>query len=253
MQFPRPGFLEIVILGTLLDSDVPGETLRRRLRKEFGWSGNDQQFFMVIGRLKKSEWITIQKQVASSERQTRQESSYSITDAGRAQWKYSYAFCRTICDRWQEEADLLPEAAAPPEPIEPVAKKRLAARLPTLEETVLILREAPPEFGVIFKLAVATGKCIVSLSTIQITNVDQSTWTVRIPGRGNESEPSTIKVPELCRQEVSRAISRRRSGPVFVTGSGLAWKEENLRMCWRRIKTKLNLPQETVMPSARFL
>lgn len=252
-MFPKPGFVEIVILGVLLDGEAPGESLRHVLREEFGWADIDQRFFMVIGRMKKFKWITIHKQVASTQRYTRQESSYSITDAGRAQWKYAHTFCRRLCDRWEKEAEMLPSITAPPELVEPVLKERREARLPSLEETALILQVAPLEFGQIFKLAVATRKCIVALSAIQIRDVDQSAWTIEVTGRGQESERTTIVVPEFCRQQVAKAIARRRAGPVFVTASGLPWKEENLRMCWRRIKTKLNLPQETVMPSARFL
>jgi len=253
MRFPKLGFVEFVILGALLEGEVPGETLRRILREEFDWLGVENKFFLVIGRMKRFKLITIHKQVASTERYTRQESCYSISDTGRAQWKYSYAFFRTLCDRWSPQAESLPAIEVPPDHVESVPKERREARLPNSEEIALILREAPAEFGAIFKLAVGTGKCIVALSAIEITDLDRTTWTLQISGRGKENENSTIVVPENCRKLVAAAISRRRSGPVFVTGSGLAWREENLRMCWRRLKTKLNLPKGTVMPSARFL
>jgi len=253
MQFPKPRFVEIVILGALLDGEVPGESLRQILREEFGWADVDQRFFMIIGRMKKYQWITIHKQVASTQRLTRQESSYAITDAGRAQWTYSLAFCRKLCDRWQDRVNVQTPVEMPTDPIKTVSKKRRDTRLPTLEETALILSEAPEEFSQIFKLAVATGKCILALSAIQIAEVDRTAWIIDIPGADRGTERSTFAVPEFCRRDITTAISRRRTGAVFLTGSGLRWTEANLRMNWRRIKTKLRLPQETVMPSARFL
>jgi hypothetical protein len=255
-QFSNLNFLEFAILGTLLDGSIPGETLRKCLRQDLGWLGTDRQFFLAIGPMERQTFVTIQKELTSSKTTVRHESSYAITELGKAHWKHSFSVLRTLCDRWKKNAVSLPDVAVSMNRIKEDGKARRLIRIPDAKETAVILAKASSDFVPLFHLAIEAQECIFALSAIDITEVDFDARLIRLISNENtalDSKIKTIEIPDICCESMMQLVSGRSSGRLFTTAFGLPWMSENLRMYWKRLKEKLKIPKEVLLPSARYI
>lgn len=255
MPIPTLKYLEYVVLGILMEGAVPGRSLRTILREEFGYKDADTKaFFHLIGTLDRAALIVIGKEVTTTARRTRQESCYEISDRGRSQWKYAYGFFQTLGNRWKEHADQVATVELPLERVYPSDQTRRTARLPNVQEVPMILAEAQPEFARLFNVSMITANCIIALSRVDVSEVDKRASTLRLQSRqSGDGNSCTIDIPQSCRRDIALAIAGRSRGPLFVSAMGAAWTAENIRMCWRRLKEKLNLDDGVVLPSYRFL
>ncbi len=255
MAIPALRYIEYLVLGVLMEGPVPGRSLRTILREEFDYKDADKKpFFHLIGSMSKSGLIVINKEVTTTTKRTRQESCYAVSDLGKAQWKYTYSFFSTFCDRWKEFADQVPTVELPLERVYPKDQVRRTARLPNAHEITLILKEAQPEFAVLFDLSMTLAQCMIVLSRLDVTDVDKHASTLRMRhGPAGDEQIQIIEIPRRCREGIAMAIAGRSQGPLFLNAMGTAWTAENVRMCWRRLKEKLKLDSGVVLPSTRFL
>lgn len=256
MHFPKLKFVEFTILGCLLEGELSSEALKAILMKDFQWVGLDRDFFLIISRLKQLKLILTRKHLVSSHTHTRQQSSYELSELGVRHWKYSFDFFQGLIERWKPQAHLLPRSQTCPDLSRIRREKRLPARLPNPTELESILQGASPEFAAILKLSIECSECIFRLSAVEICDINRDDWTFRMANDSQVESGSIDKmfaIPDNCRRLIESAIAGRKSGLVFMTPSSRPWQEENLRMCWRRLKEKLNLSRDLVMPSSRSL
>lgn len=245
--------VEFTVLGLMMEQPYSAEALRDQLVDGLGWTRIERGLFITISRLKKRGLLHVSKALVIRADRRRQQSRYTPTTQGRAAWKATHSLLAGLCAQWKGVADQL--ALTDGVPVvqtknDPGLMVHRSVRLPDEVELARILRESTPEFALLFRVAMLTGECIVTLSQLSLDCVAFAAGLIHFP---TQDGPRTVPVPDAVFPLIREAASGRSDGPVFLTSSGLRWTEENLRMAWRRLKTKLQLPPEVGMPSARHL
>jgi hypothetical protein len=216
--------VEFTILGLVMEQPLPAESLRDHLVDRLGWTRLERGLFVTISRMKKRGLLHVSKDLAIDTHRTRQQSRYFSTARGRALWNQMHALLSVLCMQWTSLADQTQPIDFPAIENTNDDVLRRSVRLPEERELATILRESTPEFALLFRVAMMTGECIVSLSQLTIDNVKVDEGQLRF---ATQDGPRTVVVSCNALKAISEAAAGRTDGAVFLTSSGLPWKEEN--------------------------
>lgn len=147
-------------------------------------------------------------------------------------------------DRGHVVATLIPKVDLP--------AGRRRERLPTDEETERILREAKPDFAVIYR---ALRQCGARPGELAAATMDDILGGEIVLKKHKTSRKSgrarRIWIGEKLQALIDQATSGRTTGPIFVDQRGRSWTVQRLSRRFRTIRNRLELSRELVLYTTR--
>jgi len=127
-------------------------------------------------------------------------------------------------------------------------------RLPTSEETEVILSNSSPAFRLIYSALRQCGARPGELCRITIADVDRASCVITLKEHKTArktGQPRRIPIGRKLGELLDQAIGTRTQGPVFLSPAGKAWRASNLSRTYSRLRDNAGLPKDLVLYLAR--
>jgi integrase len=120
-------------------------------------------------------------------------------------------------------------------------------RLPTDEETAALLKNAKPEFRLIYPALRQSGARPGELCRATIADYDATEGAIVLADHktaGKSGRPRVIPVGKKLRELLQQAIAGRTEGPIFRSRTGKPWTVANLSATYRALRNKAGLAKD---------